>query len=338
MVSFPRPLQPGDRIGVTAPSSGVPRSLWPRLEHAVSWLRERGYDVVLGECLDGTSHISAPKEARAAELTEMLTDPTIAAVVPPWGGETAIDLLDQLDWDRIAAAEPTWTLGFSDTATWLMPLLLRAGWASIHGTNLMDTPYAAVDGLAHWTEVASATDSFTQRAAGVFGHKAYGDWVTDPAEEAYHLDGQGTWATLDGGPVDATGRLIGGCMETVSLMAATEYGDVAAFGREHADEGLVVYLEASDWSAGDVCRALHALRYAGWFDNANAVLIGRTKAPELETLTQHEAVADALGMLDIPVVLDVECGHVAPYLPLVNGALAHVVVADERREITQSLR
>jgi muramoyltetrapeptide carboxypeptidase LdcA involved in peptidoglycan recycling len=43
-----------------------------------------------------------------------------------------------------------------------------------------------------------------------------------------------------------------------------------------------------------------------------------------------------LGSLGLPVVLDVECGHVQPFLPLVLGATASVVVDDGRREITQS--
>ena len=43
----------------------------------------------------------------------MFLDPAIRAIVPPWGGETAIDLLDILDWDALAAAEPTWLVGFS---------------------------------------------------------------------------------------------------------------------------------------------------------------------------------------------------------------------------------
>ena len=62
------------------------------------------------------------------------------------------------------------------------------------------------------------------------------------------------------------------------------------------------------------------MRYAGWFDHASAVLVGRTLAPDSDGMTQHDAVRDALGDLDVPVVLDVECGHVAPFLPLVNGA------------------
>ena len=55
-------------------------------------------------------------------------------------------------------------------------------------------------------------------------------------------------------------------------------------------------------------------------------------------MTQHEAVADALGMLDVPVVLDAEIGHTQPFLPLVNGAPARVVVdGDGGGEVTQTL-
>ena len=137
--------------------------------------------------------------------------------------------------------------------------------------------------------------------------------------------------------VDVTGRLVGGCIETVAPLASTPYGDVAAFGRAHAEEGVVVYLEACEDGAYTIARALHSLRYAGWFEHARAVLIGRTGAPDAPDLTQSGAVADALGGLGIPIVLDVECGHVAPYLPVVNGALARVVVDGDRREITQTL-
>ena len=85
-VRYPEPLRPGDRIGVTSPSSGVPSSLRPRLDVAVRTVKERGYDVVVGECMDGSTHVSAPAAERAAELTAMLTDLAIRAIVPPWAG------------------------------------------------------------------------------------------------------------------------------------------------------------------------------------------------------------------------------------------------------------
>ena len=92
-----------------------------RIDFCVDWLRGRGYEVEVGECMDGTGLTSAPAEQRAAELTRMLADPDIACVVPPWGGETAIDLVDLLDWDALADAEPTWLVGYSDMSTVLLP-------------------------------------------------------------------------------------------------------------------------------------------------------------------------------------------------------------------------
>src|SRR5215510_15676641 len=101
---------------------------WPRDWSSDVCSSDLGYDVVVGECMSADRWVSAPKDQRAAELTAMLTDPSIRAVVPPWGGAgTALDLLDQLDNAAIAAAEPTWVVGYSDSSTGMVPLTLRAG-------------------------------------------------------------------------------------------------------------------------------------------------------------------------------------------------------------------
>ncbi len=333
---FPAPLRPGDRIGVTSPSSGVAGAEAVRIDFAIAWLRHRGYEVVVGQCMEGSAHVSASREQRAAELTAMLTDPGIRAVVPPWGGVTAVDLVDLLDYDAIAAAEPTWVVGYSDSSTWMLPLTLRTGLATLHGDNLADTPYAAPEGLTHWLDLAASTTPVTQRDSGLVA-----DWwrfEDDPSATRWKHVGTGAWS-LHGrdATLDVTGRLIGGCIETIAVLAGTPYGDVNAFGREHGP--LVVYLEASDDEAFTICRHVHGMRLAGWFDDAVAVLVGRTPAPDSEGgFTQADAVADGLADLRIPIVLEVEIGHVPPHLPLVNGALAHVVVDGDRHEITQELR
>ncbi len=145
-VRFPRFLVPGDRVGVTAPSAGVDDGMWPRLEVALDALRARGLEPVVGACIRTPSHVSGSREARADELMAMLVDPDIAAVVPPWGGEMAIDVLPLLDFDLLADCDPCWYVGFSDTTTTMLPLTLRSGWATLHGWNLMDTPFAAAAG------------------------------------------------------------------------------------------------------------------------------------------------------------------------------------------------
>ena len=80
-VRYPRPLRPGDRVGVTSPSSGVPDILRKRLDVAIRAVEAHGYEVVVGRCMDGTGHVSAPAGERAAELTDMLTDPGIRAEI-----------------------------------------------------------------------------------------------------------------------------------------------------------------------------------------------------------------------------------------------------------------
>src|SRR3954470_8573290 len=151
-----------------------------RLDVAARFLEGRGHEVVLGSCLGAPSVVSAPKEERAAELTAMLGGPSVRAVVPPWGGELAIDLLDLIGWEELAAADPTWMVGFSDLTTVMLPLTLRLGWATLHGSNLMDTPYAAPEGLLHWTEVASGAGPFVQRSPGRWRRGGWDDYENEP--------------------------------------------------------------------------------------------------------------------------------------------------------------
>ena len=53
-------------------------------------------------------------------------------------------------------------------------------------------------------------------------------------------------------------------------------------------------------------------------------------------MSQDEATLDALGGLDLPIVFDLEIGHVPPHLPMLNGATARVVVDDDRHEIVRT--
>lgn len=340
-IRFPAPLRPGDTVAVTSPSSGVPAELLPRLEVAIDLVRSRGFRVVVGNCMDGTSHVSAPASERATELNQFLVDPSVRAVIPPWGGETAIDLLPRLDWAAIEAAEPTWFVGYSDISTLITPLTLSTGIATLHGNNLMDSPYEPAAGLTSWLNIVTLPvgGSFSQTPPGRHRTVPHDDWAANPAVSQMTLDATGQWVRLDGtGEIDVTGRHIGGCIDTLCNVAGSPYGDVAKFAQQHAPEGLIVHIEACDEEALSICRHLHGMRLAGFFDSARAVLVGRTKAPDSDTMTQHEAVLDALGSLDIPIIADVDCGHVQPSMPIVNGALGRVQFRDGQGSLVQTLR
>lgn len=335
MIRYPEPLRPGDKIAVTSPSAGASGPGSERVEFCVDWLRTKGYEVLVGACMDGSGITSAPAEQRAAELTAMLCAPDVRCVLPPWGGDTAIDLVDLLDWKALASAEPTWLVGYSDLSTVLLPITTRLGWATLHGDNLADTPYRPPAGLLPWTELASGPGPHIQRDSGLIAN--WWRFEEDPKAVQWREAGGGRWRLHGAQSLEVSGRLIGGCIETLANLAGTPYGDVAAFGERYASDGLIVYLEASEDEAATICRNLHGLRLAGWFDHASAVLIGRTNAGDNPKMTQEEAVLDALGRLDVPIVFDVEIGHVPPHLPLVNGAMANVIVDADTHQTTQEL-
>jgi muramoyltetrapeptide carboxypeptidase LdcA involved in peptidoglycan recycling len=333
-------LRPGDRVAVTSPSSGVPEELRERLNVAIRDVEARGYEVVVGACMDGSGHVSAPAPARAAELMRMLTDPDIHAVVPPWGGDLAVDLVPLLDWDRLREAEPTWLVGYSDMSTLMTPLTLLTGTATVHGNNLMDTPYRTPEGLVSWFDIVGAPRGhrFSQVPPGRHRTTGWDDYALHPEAREYTLNTPGGWTRLDGsGDLEVEGRLIGGCIETLCNLTGSGCLDTSAFAEAMAPEGLLVYVEACGDDALTICRNLHGMRLAGFFDAANAVLVGRTSAPDVPSLTQHQAVLDVLGPLGVPIVADVECGHVPPYLPIVNGALGRLVHTPTRSELTQTL-
>jgi len=333
VLRYPAPLQPGDRVGVTSPSSGVPADLLPRLDVCLEHLRQRGYHVVVGDCMDGDGVVSAPARDRAAELTAMLTDPSIRAVVPPWGGELAVEILPHLDWPALRAADPTWLVGYSDLSTLLLPLTMRTATATLYGQNLMDTPYQVPAPLVSWLDVANrpaerrsprAPRPTTAPAASTAGRT-----TRPPASTPWTPPARGGCST----PAPARCACRAGSSAAASRRSRSWREPPTATCRRSSasmpPRRLLVYLEASGDVATDIARDLWRMRLAGWFDHANAVLVGRTRAPDADGFSQVDAVRSALDGIDVPVVLEVDCGHVPPHLALVNGAQAQLTLTDK---------
>ena len=216
-----------------------------------------------------------------------------------------MELLPLLDFDRLANAEPKWFSGFSDLSTIQVPLLLRSGWATLHGPNLMQLPEPSLDRIS-----ARVSDAWRCGAGATLNQFA--------------SDATG-WRLLEGAsrPLRFSGRLVGGCLDSISRLAGSKYGAVAAFGTSHSQDGIIVFLENAELKPFELARALRGLRYAGWFDNATGILIGRNAALEggdVGAFTAQDAVESALSGMRCPVVLDVDVGHVAPQWSIVQGA------------------
>ncbi|WP_264755726.1 S66 peptidase family protein [Klebsiella variicola] len=76
------------------------------------------------------------------------------------------------------------------------------------------------------------------------------------------------------------------------------------------------------------------------FHNLNGVLIGRSAAPDVSDPTKHnylDALKAAFENIAVPVLYDVDIGHMPPQISLVNGADATVFFAENGSWVTQQL-
>ncbi|MGI4861290.1 MAG: S66 family peptidase [Janthinobacterium lividum] len=341
-IRFPRPLAPGDLIALPAPSAGVPELLHPRLDRAIAALRKQGYRVVEGDCLrQGATSARATREARASELMAFLVDPDVAAIMPPWGGDLAIELLPLLDFHHLKQVSPKWFSGFSDLSTLQLPLATIAGWASLHGPNLMQLGSSTLDATtaAIWGVLSLPPDTpFLQSAS-----------LRHPNQQAASPTGSADiwaetqWRPLDGTRADIslTGRLIGGCLDTLSRLAGTVFGAVPRYIEASRPDGTLLYLENAEMKPYDLARALLSLRMAGWFDGLSGVLLGRSGVSEpaqRDEFAYIDALRTALGDLPCPVIHDMDIGHIPPQMSLVNGAFAQVELRRGRGTVVQWLK
>lgn len=329
-IKYPAPLKRGSRIAITAFSSGVPEKLHPRLDMVISDFEQRGYEVIEGQCLrTDVKHVSGTKEQRARELMSFLLDDSIDAVVPPWGGELAMELLPLLDFESLSQARPKWIFGFSDVSTITACLSTLTGWATMHCANFMDLLEKESDRLTRQTlEIAEADQSlnFVQYAskkyqAEFIRFKVQMDAVLNLTETT-------EWKSLfsENYPITMEGRLIGGCLDTLGHLFGTNYLDLHAFQRRFGNEKLILYFEVVEMSPPDIIRVLLSMQFHGIFELLSGILIGRSCAPaEDETgLSYLDAITSVLGELPFPILYDVDIGHKPPNLTLINGCFARV--------------
>ncbi|MCA0148248.1 LD-carboxypeptidase [Rossellomorea vietnamensis] len=337
MITYPI-LKKHSTVGVTAPSSGVPHELHDSLKKAIAKMDEEGYSIECGETVWKQHKAkSAPAHERAAELNKMLQDDSISLIIPPWGGELLIEVLDLIDYQQI---KPKWVLGYSDISALLLALTLKTGMATAHGTNLIDLRGEATDSTTkQWENVLS-----TERGSSVtqFSSQKYQkEWNHEkPSPHVFHLTEPTVWKTVGGGKVEMEGRVLGGCIDVIRNLIGTPYGDVASFREKHIiNEPIMWYFENFEINTADLRRTLVQMKLAGWLDHSAGLLFGRSAAnTTVDGYTAEDVYHEIADELQIPVVYDIDCGHQPPQITFINGAYGRVEVQEGQGKVTQTFR
>jgi muramoyltetrapeptide carboxypeptidase len=323
MIKYPF-LVNGATIGVTAPSSGIEDELHNMFKQACQSMERKGYKVVCGDTVWTQEKAkSAPAIKRASEFNEMMDNKEIDIIIPPWGGELLIEILEHIDFTKM---KDKWVLGYSDTSLLLLAITLKTGVATAHGTNLIDLRGEYSDDTTAMWQTVLATEigaSISQHSSAKYQKK----WQHDnPSPCVFHLTEDTVWQTTSNEKVNIQGRLLGGCIDIIRHLIGTPYGSVQEFREEHFDnEPIIWYFENCDMAATDLRRSLVQMKLACWFDNCSGILFGRSPANHtVEDYTVEDVYKDLADELQIPIIYDVDCGHVPPQITFINGAYAEV--------------
>lgn len=337
MIKYPLLLERAT-IGVTAPSSGVPEDLHGLMEAASNRLKSKGFDIIFGNTVWTQDKVrSSSAKLRADEFNKMIQDQNIDIIIPPWGGELLIEVLEYIDFENI---QNKWILGYSDTSLLLLAITLRTGIATAHGTNLVDLRGEYSDATtAMWQSVLSTKKG--QSIQQFSSEKYQKEWHHNkPTPYIFDLTEQTYWKTISNHQEKIEGRLLGGCIDVFRHIIGTPYGDVSTFRKKYIqDEPVIWFIENCNLSTTDLRRSIIQMKLAGWFDNCSGIMFGRSPSnTPVNGYTVEDVYTGLSEELQIPIIYNIDCGHVPPQITFINGAYSEIETKNGQGTVTQYFR
>lgn len=335
MIRYPK-IENQMKIAVTAPSSGLIPEFYHYMEELQQQAEKKHWQIEIGQTAYQQDRVrSTDAKTRADELNHYLQSEDFNCLIPPWGGELLIEVLDNIAYDKI---QPKWLMGYSDISCLLFAVTLMTGLATAHGINAVELRSPLLDSTSNcWEKVLQSRVGETIRQ--VSSEKFQRGW--NFSNNFFTLTEPTRWKPIRGDyhyPLE--GRLLGGCIDVLRHLAGTSYGDVRKFQKEQLNnEPILWYLENCELLPVDLKRSLEQLRLAGWFDNISGILFGRAAVDQApESYFPEEVYHELAEELGVPVIFDIDCGHVPPQMTLVNGAWGQVFPEDNHWILEQTFR
>ena len=156
--------------------------------------------------------------------------------------------------------------------------------------------------------------------------------------EGYLLDTPVVYENING-DMNITGRIIGGCIDVLKDIIGTKYDGTEEFLKRYSDDGIIWYFDNFSLSSDNFYRTLLQMREAGWFVNAKGILVGRVMYPSEEfEMSYQDALRKVFENTNIPIVFNMDIGHVVPKMTIINGAICHVKSSNGKGSLEFELR
>ncbi|MCM1040410.1 MAG: LD-carboxypeptidase [Ruminococcus sp.] len=338
---YPDFLKPNGTIGFVAPSFGCATEPYKSaFMNAQKKWTEQGYRLQLGpNCyVEEGIGISNTPEKCGEELQTSYCSRENDVIISCGGGELMCETLDYVDFEKVKEAPPKWYMGFSDNTNMTFLLTTLCDTASIYG------PCASAFGM-------EPLHPSLQDAMGVItGEKlcltGYDKWEKESLKDEenpllpYNVTEPSTIRRFPDETIAVSGRLLGGCMDCLVNLLGTKFDKVCEFIERYKDDGILWFLESCDLNVMSIRRAMWQMEHAGWFRYCKGFLIGRPlcHGQEMMGLDQYKAVTEVVKKYNVPVIMDLDIGHLAPMMPLVCGSMTSVRAEGNAYEVRMELK
>ncbi len=337
---YPEFLPENGKIGVVAPAFGCATEPYiSLLSSASAKLNKLGHGIVTGpnvSLMEGIGISNSPDKC-GEELNEFMTRDDIDVVISAGGGECMCEVVPYMDFDRISKSPAKWYQGYSDNTNYCFLSATIMDTAALYDSCIADF------GMEEWHESIYDAYDFLRGKKLTFtsyeGHEREKIKSPENPLAGYNIDSRTVIKAFPDGKVEMEGRLIGGCLDCLANLVGTRFDKVRDFNDRYKDDGIIWFLEACDLNVFSIRRSLWNLKEAGWFENLRGFLIGRPlNGEEMFGLDSYKAVTDILGDFNVPILMDLDIGHVPPMMPMVEGAMAKVSFDGNEMTINYELK
>lgn len=372
---YPEFLHNNDTIGFVAPSFGCATEPYISLfNNAQENFKDLGYKLKLGpnSYADKGIGISNTPFLCGKELNETYADNDIKVILSCGGGELMCEVVPHIDFDLVKKSTPKWYMGYSDNTNFTFLSATIADTAAIYG------PCATSFGMEPWHKsIQDALDLLTGKNLVSSGYDmwegpalpsldendepVFEDNDSVPRDElreqnpleSYHPnrkadykyflpseDGKSMVPANNDDTITLEGRLIGGCLDCLINLRGTEFDHVEEFNERYKKDGIIWFLEACDLNVMSIRRAIWQMKYSGWFKYLKGFMVGRPYffGNEMMGLDQYKAVTDILSEYKVPILMDLDIGHLPPMMPLITGAVAKVTATKNKISVEHILK
>ena len=360
-MKYPKFLRENGTIGFVAPSFGCYIEPYrTAFGSAQEKFKALGYKLDLGpNCYEGCGiGISNTPEACGKELTEYYISDKNDVLISCGGGELMCETLDYVDFEAVKQAEPKWFMGFSDNTnmTFLMATMCdtAAIYAPCAATYGMEPWHPAVqdaydllcgkkltmNGYPLWEKEGLKSEENPLAPYNVTEEKVIRYFMPDIEVEKVVKDSNSLQEKdCAGNSAVMEGRLLGGCVDCLTNLLGTSYDKVSEFQEKYKEDGIIWFLECCDLNVMAIRRAFWQMEHAGWFKYTKGFLIGRPLHynEDMMGLDQYTAVYEIIKKYNVPVLMDVDLGHLPPMMPVICGAKAKIEAAGNEISIEHIL-